>query len=97
MQPAVKAAENTTSMESWRAELKRSIDQANESDASDDDDLWRILTAPQKPRNRGGSRPGRRANLPRDRVAAHNRIMNDYFINKPLYDADLFRRRFRMR
>ena len=32
----------------------------------------------------------------RDRQSAHNRIMQDYFVEKPLYTEELFRRRFRM-
>ncbi|KAL3639084.1 hypothetical protein CASFOL_016991 [Castilleja foliolosa] len=33
----------------------------------------------------------------RDRVGAHNRLMNDYFVERPLYSSDIFRTRFRMR
>lgn len=45
---------------------------------------------------RGGSRPGRRPNLPGDRVAADLRIRQDYFDRVPLYGEKLFTRRFRM-
>ncbi|XP_048498309.1 uncharacterized protein LOC125496777 [Beta vulgaris subsp. vulgaris] len=34
--------------------------------------------------------------IPRDRDDANHRLMNDYFVNRPLYTEDMFRRRFRM-
>ena len=32
----------------------------------------------------------------RDRVSCHSRLLNDYFIENPVYDETLFRRRFRL-
>ncbi|CEO99784.1 DDE Tnp4 domain-containing protein [Plasmodiophora brassicae] len=48
-------------------------------------------------RKRGGSRPGRSANLERDREAGAARIYLDYFSDNPVYGDRVFRRRFRMR
>ncbi|XP_057720095.1 uncharacterized protein LOC130934554 [Arachis stenosperma] len=33
----------------------------------------------------------------RDREAGHDRLYQDYFADEPVYNADIFRRRFRMR
>ena len=38
----------------------------------------------------------RRAHLFRDRDAANNRLMQDYFVDNPRYPEHIFRRRFRM-
>ena len=38
----------------------------------------------------------RRANIPRSRVEANERLMRDYFGGNPIYGSDMFRRRFRM-
>ena len=38
----------------------------------------------------------RRANIPRDRVEANERLMRDYFCENPTYGPDAFRRRFMM-
>ncbi|XP_056685446.1 uncharacterized protein [Spinacia oleracea] len=35
--------------------------------------------------------------IDRDREAANTRLMNDYFVDRPLYPEYVFRRRFRMR
>ena len=48
-------------------------------------------------RQRGGSYPGRRPNLPRNCLSGHINIWNDYFSENPVYSSNLFRRRFRMR
>ena len=32
----------------------------------------------------------------RDRVSGHSRLLNDYFVENPVYDKTLFRRRFRL-
>ena len=32
----------------------------------------------------------------RDRVSSHSRLLNDYFVENPVYDETLFRRRFRL-
>lgn len=44
----------------------------------------------------GGSRPGKSANIERDRVGGHIRLMVDYFDPNPRFGAKTFRRRFRM-
>lgn len=44
----------------------------------------------------GGSRIGRAPNLNRDSSAGHERLMQDYFVNIPVYGEHVFRRRFRM-
>jgi hypothetical protein len=48
------------------------------------------------PRVVGGSRPGRRGNIERDRLEMHARMIKDYFADNPIYGPSLFRRRFRM-
>jgi hypothetical protein len=45
----------------------------------------------------GGSKPGRSANIERDREFFHQVLMRDYFVEQPVYPAAYFRRRFRMR
>lgn len=45
---------------------------------------------------RGGSRVGRRPNIDRNRQQGHERIMSDYFSDAPVYNDNIFRRRFRM-
>ncbi|XP_022024179.1 uncharacterized protein LOC110924485 [Helianthus annuus] len=37
-----------------------------------------------------------RIRINRDRQGAHGKLVNDYFSDEPLYNADIFRRRFRM-
>ena len=32
----------------------------------------------------------------RDRVSGHSRLLNDYFVENPVYDETLFRRGFRL-
>lgn len=44
----------------------------------------------------GGSRPGRRPNLPRGFMEGYERIYKDYLAPNPIYGETLFRRRFRM-
>ncbi|XP_035845092.1 uncharacterized protein LOC110931239 [Helianthus annuus] len=38
----------------------------------------------------------RRIRINRDRQGAHEKLVNDYFLDAPLYNADIFKRRFRM-
>jgi hypothetical protein len=45
----------------------------------------------------GGSRPGRRGNIERDRLEMHARMMKDYFCDNPVFGPSLFRHRIRMR
>lgn len=44
----------------------------------------------------GGSRIGRAPNLNRDALAGHQRLMNDCFVDVPVYGEHLFHQRFRM-
>ena len=86
-------------MKAWHdAVVKRLKDQMD--DDEDDELVWQVMQSiiePNTARQSGGSLPGRRPNLPRDRVAAHQRLYEDYFSQSPLYNAQMFRRRFRMR
>ncbi|KAI7945050.1 hypothetical protein MJO28_010745 [Puccinia striiformis f. sp. tritici] len=47
-------------------------------------------------RQRGGSRPGRSANIQRNFEAGYQRLYKDYFAKNPLYNDYQCRRRFRM-
>ena len=53
------------------------------------------LGAPM-PHERGGSTREKRPNIVRGRKEAHDRLMNDYFVDDPVYDARHFRQRYRM-
>lgn len=44
----------------------------------------------------GGSRPGKKPNLPRDFDEAESRFERMYFSENPLFDDEKFRRRFRV-
>jgi hypothetical protein len=41
-------------------------------------------------------RSGPRRHIPRDHAAAHQKLVANYFCEKPLYTPEMFRRRFRM-
>lgn len=45
---------------------------------------------------RGGSRPGRAANIDRNRLQGAQRLFEDYFSSEPVYNEALFKRRFRI-
>jgi hypothetical protein len=45
----------------------------------------------------GGSKPGKSANINRNRVLYNQLLMADYFVPHPTYNTVQFRRRFRMR
>ncbi|KAH9122518.1 hypothetical protein AeMF1_006205, partial [Aphanomyces euteiches] len=79
-------------MEAWRRQLIAAIESW-----SDEDDAYEstIDLAIRPPRRRGGSTLGRRV-VQRDRQAAHERIVQDYFCERPIFGDDHFRRRFRM-
>jgi len=47
----------------------------------------------QTRRSPGGSTPGKRPNIDRDREQGHDRIFKDYFSDQPTYDESIFRRR----
>jgi hypothetical protein len=44
----------------------------------------------------GGSRPGKKPNLPRNFEGAYQKLIEHYFAELPLYPESMFRRRFRM-
>lgn len=84
-------------MDIWRQQLLSNIESWTESDSDDDiEQLFAELVDPQ-PATRGGSVIGRSANLDRQRISGHERIMKDYFIPQPVFTENMFRRRFRMR
>ena len=43
-----------------------------------------------------GSRRGKKPNKPRQRLSRGRNLMEDYFIERPIFDAQDFRRRYRM-
>ncbi|KAE9023630.1 hypothetical protein PR002_g11670 [Phytophthora rubi] len=91
-------------MEAWRARLKRVLAEFEELDDAESSEMLvlhalrgaeGVITHPVK-KQRGGSVPGRAANVDRDREAGHARLIADYFAPNPVYNSRLFRRRFRM-
>ena len=54
-----------------------------------------VLTQVQKKRSWGGSVPGHKT-YKRDRVAANCQLNQDYFIERPLYNEEHFRRRYNL-
>lgn len=61
-----------------------------------DQDMLALLVQDELYTQVGGSRIGQAPNLNRDSVAGHERVMNDYFVDDPVYGEHHFRRRFRM-
>ena len=55
-----------------------------------------LKLGPIDPPRRGGSRREKRPNIVRGRFKGHERLMRDYFVEDPVYDARMFRQRFRM-
>jgi hypothetical protein len=58
--------------------------------------LFEADMAQSEPLVHGGSRPGKKSNLPRDLALGHRAIWRDYFASNPTYPENIFRRRFRM-
>jgi hypothetical protein len=85
-------------LQRWRQQLLEDTDDSGDSDCDNGriQEMFHDLIRPV-PTVRGGSVPGKRPNLPRDRLAGHERIMRDYFDPHPIFDESMFRRRFRMR
>ena len=54
-----------------------------------------VLTQVQKKRSWGGSVPGHKT-YKRDRVAANCQLNQDYFVERPLYNKEHFRRRYNL-
>jgi len=66
------------------------------SDLRDEDDEIEAAAAIcmlQQKLRRGGSVPGHRV-YNRDRASADKQLMADYFVERPLYNEDHFRRRY---
>ena len=51
---------------------------------------------PIDPPRRGGSRRGKRPNIALGRIEGHERLMRDYLVENLVYDARMFRQKFRM-
>ncbi|EFP89902.2 uncharacterized protein PGTG_16190 [Puccinia graminis f. sp. tritici CRL 75-36-700-3] len=58
--------------------------------------LYEDMEADENQPVHGGSRPGKRPNRPWDFEGSYQRLYNQYFSVNPLYDDEIFRRRFRM-
>lgn len=54
---------------------------------------WVVVATLRKKRHWGGSVFGHKT-YNRDRIGGHIRLMNDYFIERPLFDPNIFRRRY---
>jgi hypothetical protein len=67
---------------------------SNVDPRDDDDEISAAVALSLVPRKRkwGGSVPGHRV-YKRDRAGADKRLMADYFVPRPLYNEDHFRRR----
>ena len=71
----------------------------NDSSSSDEEErnTWFATAIEFERQNSQGTSFGDRINRQyryRDRVSGHSRLLNDYFIENPVYDETLFRRRF---
>lgn len=77
---------------------QRNIDAIVSDGDSDDDELMKLMADCVDLLNNGEpQRPIRtRRSIPRDRLGADARLMQDYFGDAPTYPMDYFRRRFRM-
>jgi len=54
-----------------------------------------VLTQTQKKRPWGGSVPGHKT-YKRDRIAANWQLNQDYFVERPIYNEEHFRRRYNL-
>ena len=50
--------------------------------------------SPIDPPRRGGSRRGKRPNIAQNKIEGHERLLKDYFVENPSFDARMFRQRF---
>ncbi|XP_074355703.1 uncharacterized protein LOC141695348 [Apium graveolens] len=55
-----------------------------------------FIDTPDEPQGRG-SRPGKSSNHHRERLSRGKNLMKDYFVDRPIFNEDDFRRRYRMR
>jgi|UPI0002217AD9 hypothetical protein len=79
-------------MSGWYMKLSMYGVVAGYSSEEEDMEATMIIVSVQNKRKRRGSVPGHRT-YKRDRQAAKDGLMQDYFIERPLYDDDQFRRR----
>jgi hypothetical protein len=88
-------------MDPWRAWFLAARQRMQE-EADEDEFILSLILGLQSvedvppPRVVGGSRPGRRGNIERDRLQMHAWMMKDYFSDNLVYGPSHFRRRFRM-
>ena len=73
----------------------------NDSSSSDEEErnAWFAAAIEFKRQNSQGTGSGDRISRQyryRDRVSSHSRLLNDYFIENPVYDKTLFRWSFRL-
>ena len=70
-------------VDNWRERLLLDIEAWDQSDSDEEIEraFLELVTPPAK--TRGGSVVGRSANLERDRLSGHERIMSDYFVPRP--------------
>ena len=73
----------------------------NDSSSSDEEErnTWFAAAIEFERQNSQGTSSGDRISRQyryRDRVSGHSRMLNDYFVENPVYDETLFRRRFRL-
>ena len=73
----------------------------NDLFSSDEEErnTWFAATIEFERQNSQGTGSGDRINRQYrycDRVSGHSRLLNDYFVENPIYDETLFRRRFRL-
>ena len=73
----------------------------NDSSSSDEEErnTWFAAAIEFERQNSQGTGSGDRISRQyryRDRVSGHSRLLNDYFVENPVYDKTLFRRHFRL-
>ena len=73
----------------------------NDSSSSDEEErnTWFAAAIEFERQNPQGTGSGDRISRQyqyRDQVSGHSRLLNDYFVENPVYDETLFRRRFRL-
>lgn len=89
-------------LDAWRVRFAALRQQILEDDEEDELNAAAMLVGMEFepgpiPRGiHGGSRPGRGANLAREREEGHRRMFADYFAENPIYGPEVFRRRYRM-
>jgi hypothetical protein len=83
-------------MHPWRVRFNAARQRMQEEADEDEEILGLILGLQEveedvlQPKVAGGSRPGRRGNIERDRLQMHAQMMKDYFCDNPIYGPTLF-------